>query len=402
MTATTPPEVVLSYGMGTDSTALLLRWILESGTRPCDLTDLLVVTAQTGDEWRMTGELVTRHMLPLMREHGIRWVQVARSGPRQADGVTVLDDTRQPATVYLEGAYKLSAEMTAAGTVPQAGGARKCSAKAKGWPLDQFIGRETGGQPYVHVVGFEYGEAGRAVRDATFNTETRTGSYPLIGWGWDRAACEDYIEARLGTRWLKSACVYCPFALLNAEGRKRVLSAYQADPQAGTAGLVMEHLAVSLNQRQGLIAGQRLARLVAVTPGQEQTAAMFAAQLDAMTWKVYEVRRAVRPRAGDPSKMASAVRSLRTVASGSRAAMAGELACIAARKGTRVTAEDGIGRAWLRRRGDYLPAAEWFYVAAPEGAEDKQGPGFAGAWPAALAGPAQGELALFGPGGDGR
>jgi hypothetical protein len=43
-------------------------------------------------------------------------------------------------------------------------------------------------------------------------------------------------------------------------------------------------------------------------------------------------------------------------------------------------------------RGEYLPAADWFYVAAPEGAEDKEGPGFATAWPVALAGPVQGEL----------
>lgn len=45
----TPPQVVLSYGMGTDSTALLLRWLLEPATRPCDLSDILVITAQTGD-----------------------------------------------------------------------------------------------------------------------------------------------------------------------------------------------------------------------------------------------------------------------------------------------------------------------------------------------------------------
>src|SRR5205807_44540 len=101
------------------------------------------------------------------------------------------------------------------------------------------------------------------------------------------------------------------------------------------------------------------------------------------TWNVYEVRRAVRPRAGDPSKMASAVRSLRVAASGSRAEMAAELARIAADERLQVTAEDGIERAWKRRRGDYLPAAEWFYVAAPEGAGDKTGPGFGTAWPAA-------------------
>ena len=89
-------RVVLSYGMGADSTALLLRWIHEPATRLCDLADLLVVTAMTGDEWPVTGHLVTRHLLPLLREHGIRWVQVARAGAAQADGITVLDDSRSP------------------------------------------------------------------------------------------------------------------------------------------------------------------------------------------------------------------------------------------------------------------------------------------------------------------
>jgi hypothetical protein len=28
-------------------------------------------------------------MLPLFRQHHIRWAQVARRGPRQADGITV-------------------------------------------------------------------------------------------------------------------------------------------------------------------------------------------------------------------------------------------------------------------------------------------------------------------------
>lgn len=58
--------------MGTDSTALLLRWIYEPATRPCALRELLVVTAETGDEWPITGDLVTRHMLPLFRQHGVR------------------------------------------------------------------------------------------------------------------------------------------------------------------------------------------------------------------------------------------------------------------------------------------------------------------------------------------
>ena len=202
-------RVVLSYGMGADSTALLLRWIHEPDTRPCDLRDLLVITAMTGDEWPATGRLVTEHILPRLREHGVRWVQVARTGAAQADGITILDDSRAPRRVHLGGAYRQSDEMPAAGTVPQVAGSRKCSAEAKGWVLDQFLAAEMSGQPYLHVMGFEKGEAKRAHRDAGYDTAQRTGSYPLIAWGWDRAACEDYIYSQTGVRWPKSACTYC-------------------------------------------------------------------------------------------------------------------------------------------------------------------------------------------------
>lgn len=98
--------VVLSYGMGADSTALLLRWIHEPDTRPCDLTELLVVTAMTGDEWPVTGRLVTEHVLPLLRRHGIRYAQIARASAHQEHGITVLDDSRNPAAVHLAGDYR--------------------------------------------------------------------------------------------------------------------------------------------------------------------------------------------------------------------------------------------------------------------------------------------------------
>ena len=49
------------------------------------------------------GRDVERHILPLLRRYGIRFVQLARHGHLEADGITVLSDTRQPTTVYLDG-----------------------------------------------------------------------------------------------------------------------------------------------------------------------------------------------------------------------------------------------------------------------------------------------------------
>ena len=41
---------LLSYGMGVESSAVLARWCFEPAVRPCPLDELIVITAQTGDE----------------------------------------------------------------------------------------------------------------------------------------------------------------------------------------------------------------------------------------------------------------------------------------------------------------------------------------------------------------
>ena len=43
-----PPSVVMSFGLGLDSTALLMRWILEPAVRDFHLRDLALVSAMTG------------------------------------------------------------------------------------------------------------------------------------------------------------------------------------------------------------------------------------------------------------------------------------------------------------------------------------------------------------------
>jgi hypothetical protein len=107
-------EVILSYGLGLESSALLVRWCLEPETCPCDLKDLTVITSMVGSEYRDTGILVETHILPLLRKHGIRFVQVARAGHLEADGIVILSDTRSPEHLYLNGAYTLADELGAA------------------------------------------------------------------------------------------------------------------------------------------------------------------------------------------------------------------------------------------------------------------------------------------------
>lgn len=383
-TAATPRHypVVLSLGMGVDSVALLLRWIHEPDSRPADLreiSDLLVLIAQTGDEWAATGAHMEEHLLPLMREHRIRTVQVARASASQTDGIVFLEDTDQPDRIHLTGAYRLADELTESGTIPQAGGPRKCSVKAKGYCLDAAIDLLVDG-PFLHAIGFEYGEPGRARRDATYDTPgRRTGIYPLVEWRWDRDRCIQYIAAKTGvSNWPKSACSYCPFALTNKKGLVHTLERMQRNIPEALAALVLEHRAVCLNPQQGLIAGDRLATRVAELGGDLQQ--RWLEHREDLEHCVYEIRRLKRPRDNDVLKVANASRSLTIHATGSRQAMRELLADMAADHGQPLDTHDGIERLYLRRYGRDLPAGEHFLVAGPAGALEKARPNFDTWW----------------------
>jgi hypothetical protein len=373
--------VILSYGLGVDSTAILLRWIVDPTSRDFDLADLTVVTAMTGDEWEQTGADVEAHVLPLMREHGIRYVQVGRNGRSVAqDGIATLDDSTQPERVHLRGVYRLSDEMREAGTIPQTGGARLCSVHAKGDVLDPTIEQLTAGRPFRHVIGFEAGEPRRAAKDATYNTATRTGEYPLIEWGWDRARCIEFIREVTGIEWQKSACTYCPFALAHKAGLAATLTRYAETPDAGADTLVMEHIALALNPAQGLIGGKRAIDAVRQA-GHVEVLAEFQSRLDASEHAVYEVRRVLRAKAGDPTRMSNASRSVRRLSTGTRADALAELDALAAAHGWTVeTGADGITRAWIETRGPVFPTREAFLVVAPATVHDKEQPNFEAWW----------------------
>ena len=65
------PRNILLFGLGLDSTAILLRWITEPASRTFDFDDLAVITAMTGDEYLSTSTDVEKVVLPEMRRHGL-------------------------------------------------------------------------------------------------------------------------------------------------------------------------------------------------------------------------------------------------------------------------------------------------------------------------------------------
>lgn len=119
---------VLSYGLGADSTAVLIEFLdrPERYELAPDPSDLIVVHAVTGDECPDTLDYVDRLVLPRLRRAGVRLVQIARAGRQDAGGVVVLDDSRSPRRIFARGPWRLSDELREAGTVPQiANGRRK-------------------------------------------------------------------------------------------------------------------------------------------------------------------------------------------------------------------------------------------------------------------------------------
>ncbi|OUS97458.1 hypothetical protein CA951_03395 [Rhodococcus sp. NCIMB 12038] len=388
-TSAPTPKVVMSYGMGEDSTAILLRWLEDPTSRDFDLTDLAVVTAMTGDEWESTRTVVEAHILPRMAAAGVRFIQAARSRrhvTKAGDGVVVLSDSRAPTRLHLEGDYTLWREMAEAGTIPQSGGARTCSVHSKGDVLDPIIAKITRGHSYRHVLGFEAGELRRAAKDETYNTASRTGEYPLIEWEWYRDDAIDYTRSIIGTSPGRSACFYCPFSLGNKASRAHMLTRYAAEPAIAARTLLMEHLALALNPAQGLIGGKRLIDLIRT---EAMTGVLDAWEdlLGSQRHAIYEVRRIISARGGDPDVAGNVQRSLRLRCTGTREMLQDvldRLAADGAAKGVTaaITGDDGIMRLYQHQRAATFPTIERFFVVAPALAPTKERAGFDERWAA--------------------
>jgi hypothetical protein len=382
-------STVLSYGMGVESTAILLRWCLDEGARPCSLDRILVITAQVGDEYKDTGRDVEAYILPMMRRHGIRFVQVARHGHREADGITVLDDSREPIKIFLEGDYKLSDELTRNGTVPQYGGVHRCALKFKAWVIEQWL--ETNLRGHAHhafgynaeerkrisrsehasreriAFGFNADETRRIDRSCEYNTLTRQAFYPLLEWNWTRARCIDYIREELGVTWRKSACVYCPFNSLRNEALERHLE----HPVQVADALLLEHVSMALNPRATLYKGSSLIQIATKT-GNDEALNAYLQRIASLRWAQYRVRRIYsRKRQAD-----RAVERLDVFASAVEAGAG--LVDIAAGLNLPIEELRGIPYVWRQRRSETeFPTREEFWTIAPAMVEAKARRGLA-------------------------
>nr|BFE51243.1 hypothetical protein GCM10017745_46700 [Saccharothrix mutabilis subsp. capreolus] len=290
--------MVWGYGMGAESTAGLVRTLEEPEFRPPelrdDLSNLVVLIAQTGDEWSSLIALVEKYVLPLLRDRNVRLVEVARARPQNGGGIVVLQDTRQPHRLHADpdenDFYALSEEHRVNGVLPQRGGTRKCSLKAKGHPLDVWRSAEIGATRYLHAIGFNAQEESRIEGDKAITLGGRRQPiYPIHAAGWSRQQCLEYLYARFGITWHKSLCRQCCF--VSRAGWPEQRERFVRLPEEAAKHVVDEFVAIALNKDAALFGpGNSLAdRLRA--DGVREVLDLAHNHIKHARWSLYRVRR---------------------------------------------------------------------------------------------------------------
>jgi hypothetical protein len=219
--------LVVAYGLGVDSTAMLVEFV-HKGIRPA-----LILFADTGGEKPETYQYLGI-IQPFLRRVGFPEVITVHYRPPRAPYAT------------LEG------QCLHTGTLPSlAYGGRSCSLKWKKRPQDAFVRAWpparacwARGEKVLKAIGFDAspGDRRRANHAAGHDDPLYQDWYPLIEWGFDRHRCTEIIaDAGLPVP-PRSSCFYCP-AMKKAE----IVELRERHPE-----LLERALAIERNARSGL------------------------------------------------------------------------------------------------------------------------------------------------------
>jgi hypothetical protein len=192
-----PAPVVLAYGIGVDSTALLVE--LESRGTPPDL----VLTGDPGIEKPET-YAYQKMIAAWMAARGIRY-ETVRYTPRRFK--------------HWPPYYDLLANVLTNATLPSISlGRHSCSLKWKVAPQDAFLKQWAQakaawarGQKVIRLIGYDASPADtrRHAHASAIEHDLFECRYPLREWKWDRAACIARIEAAGLPVPPKSSCFIC-------------------------------------------------------------------------------------------------------------------------------------------------------------------------------------------------
>ncbi len=192
-----PPPTVLAYGVGVDSTALLIELVAQ-GRAPD-----LVLTADTTVEKPATYAYLDV-IQPWMQERGIRHEIVSYRTKRFK---------------HWPPYYGLLEMCLTNATLPSKSlGGSSCSLKYKKAPQDAFLASWSPalaawdrGQRVIRYIGYDAGrrDLQRATHALAIDDPLYQCEYPLQDWRWDRPACEARIQAEGLLVPPKSACWLC-------------------------------------------------------------------------------------------------------------------------------------------------------------------------------------------------
>lgn len=310
------PIHVLNLGMGVESCAILRAWVEHPELRPSNfesLEQLIVFSAQTGEETWQTKQLMERYSMRDMRQHNIRYVQIAKAGLNKRDGYTVLDDSRQPETCFVEGDFRLFRDnMNQAGSSVRLGRPHSCAMRWKGEILDALLEDLILEFVYLWLIfklivfqgcyqmlweaviksdyygpylGYAFDEQKRMQKCDEYRCRGVKFLFPLNDLEWTRAYCMSFLQQAYGVRWRKSACRQCPFA-----SRETVTERWNDDEQNVTDAVWTEFLALSLNPAMHLFSFGKAYDL-AVELGLKAELRQVEERADAYGWRVYKVER---------------------------------------------------------------------------------------------------------------
>ena len=374
---------------------MLIRWCLDRRSRDFRLRQLVVVVANTGAEFADSHQTIEQAVFPILRRYRVRVVEIARGGPRTADGYVVLSDTRRPRRLHERGPWTITDDYRASGSVVQTTGGRRCALRFKGEILDAWARDTFGDQEYRHAIGFAADEENRSKRDKGCygGGAGREPFYPLQNWGWDREQAAAFLLKALKVVISKSHCRQCPF--LSAASEPVTAARLAAEPGPAGQIFVDELRALALNPFAGVYGGRR-------TPDGGMKVKTFAnmiarhnlhdvrraadEQLATTAWDLICVRRLIQPAQKNPERT-TAWRSVTVMATEpSRSQVLRYLNRIAARRAAPVDVDEhGIPRLWLRRPElGTLPEITEFWTIAPHGAHSKAKKNFTRHWIAAI------------------
>lgn len=176
-------KIVVSYGGGTNSTAILVNMVKHQ-IIPSD-----IVFADTGGERPETYEHI-EYMNKWLASKNFPLIRTVKYATKHGEELTLEQECLNNNTIP-----------------PIAFGWKTCSQKYKIRPVEKYLNAAYPGERLQIWVGFDSGE----VRRVKANTnELYENYYPLIEWGWDRSKCIEKI-AEMGLKQPhKSSCFFCP------------------------------------------------------------------------------------------------------------------------------------------------------------------------------------------------